>query len=121
MFPADELPPLVDDGWMLTGNATKADESSPPPPPPLVPLPRPPLMNALNGKSPLRPENSGGGSALRRLGVANDRTGVVRDSVCVVPAFVVCVGPSLSDRCCAFIVVVVVFLAPEMAAVVSSI
>lgn len=77
MFPAPELPPVVDDGWMLTGKATSADDSSPPPPPPPTPLP---MLSALNGKSPVRLENSGGGRALRRLGVASERTGVVRDS-----------------------------------------
>ena len=84
MLPALEPPPLVEEGCILTGNATRADDiSPPPPPPPAVPLlpPRPALMRALNGKSPVRLEKRGGGSALRRLGVARERTGVVRDSV----------------------------------------
>ena len=82
MFPALDPPPLVDVGWILTGKATRADDSSlpVPPPPPPVPL----LMRALKGNSPVRLEKRGGGSALRRLGVASERMGVVRDSVCVV-------------------------------------
>ena len=133
MFPGVALGPVDDDGWILTGKATKADESSPPapappPPPPPPMLPIPPLMRALNGNSPVRLENSGGGRELRRFGVAMERTGVVRDSVCVVVCGAVIVEafpaacmwvwrpPSLSR----FVVVVAVVSLAPVAVVVSS-
>ena len=125
MFPALGIVPLVDDGCILTGKATSADESSPAPPPPI--LPRPLLMREPNEKSPVNPEKSGGGRALRRFGVAREITGVVSDSECVVvtvgAAVVVCV--LLTPCCCVLLLVdvVVVSLEPEpaVAAVVSSI
>ena len=131
MFPAPEFGPVLEDGWILTGKATNADESSPPPPPPPPPPipPIPPLMSALNGNSPVSPEKSGGGRELRRFGVASERTGVVRDSewlvvfdaVVFAVACVVCLtAPSFSRLVLPVEVVVAVSLVPE-AAVVSSI
>lgn len=80
------LPPVAE-GWMLTGNATRAaEELSPPPPPPEVLTLAAAALDCgvwPNGNSPMRLENIGG-KLEKMFGVARERTGVVRDSVVVV-------------------------------------
>ncbi len=62
-----EAPPETEDGWILTGKATRAEWCSPPPPVPLALAPEE-EGKPLKGKSPMKLEKRGG-RALKRLGV----------------------------------------------------